>query len=32
MVRGCDKKNNLLEINFYVNVISNSAPEFSEDV
>lgn len=32
MIRGCDKQNNLLEINFYVNVTSNSAPEFSDDI
>lgn len=24
--------NNLLEINFYANVTSNSAPEFAEDI
>ena len=32
MIRGCDSQNNLLEINYYVNVSSNSAPEFSEDI
>ncbi len=32
MIRGCDKLNNLLEINFYVNISSNSAPEFDEDI
>jgi hypothetical protein len=28
IIRGCDLSNDLLEINFYVNVSSNSAPEF----
>lgn len=32
VIRGCDSMNKLLEINFYVNVTSNSAPEFVEDV
>lgn len=32
VIRGCDSLNNLHEINFYVNVSSNSAPEFDEDI
>ena len=32
VLRGCDNTNNLLEINFYVNVSSNSAPEFNTDL
>lgn len=32
MVRGCDILQNLLELNFYVNVTSNSAPEFDTDI
>ena len=32
VIRGCDSMNKLLEINFYVNVTSNSAPEFTEDI
>lgn len=32
VLRGCDNNNNLLEINFYVNVSSNSAPEFNTDI
>jgi hypothetical protein len=32
IIRGCDYSNDLLEINFYVNVSSNSAPEFTEDI
>ena len=32
VLRGCDNTNNLLEINFYVNVSSNSAPEFNTDI
>lgn len=32
VIRGCDSLNKLLEINFYVNVTSNSAPEFTEDI
>jgi hypothetical protein len=32
VIRGCDSLNKLLEINFYVNVSSNSAPEFVEDI
>ncbi len=32
MIRGCDEVNNLHEINLYVNVSSNSAPEFVEDI
>jgi hypothetical protein len=32
VIRGCDNANSLLEINFYVNVSSNSAPEFNEDI
>lgn len=32
IIRGCDYSNDLLEINYYINVSSNSAPEFSEDI
>jgi len=32
VIRGCDNMGKLLEINFYVNVTSNSAPEFTEDI
>ena len=32
VIRGCDNMGKLLEINFYVNVSSNSAPEFTEDI
>lgn len=32
VLRGCNSMNQLLEINFYVNVTSNSAPEFVEDI
>lgn len=32
VLRGCDNMGKLLEINFYVNVTSNSAPEFTEDI
>lgn len=32
VLRGCDNNNNLLEVNFYVNVSSNSAPEFNTDI
>jgi hypothetical protein len=32
MVRGCDVLSNLLELNFYANVTSNSAPEFDTDI
>ena len=32
IIRGCDVLSNLLELNFYVNVTSNSAPVFDTDV
>jgi hypothetical protein len=32
VIRGCDSMSKLLEINFYVNVSSNSAPEFTDDI
>ena len=32
IIRGCDSMARLHEINFYVNVTSNSAPEFTEDI
>lgn len=32
VIRGCDNMGKLLEINFYVNVTSNSAPEFTDDI
>ena len=32
VIRGCDNMGKLLEVNFYVNVTSNSAPEFTEDI
>jgi hypothetical protein len=32
LLRGCDSMNRLHEINLYVNVTSNSAPEFTEDI
>lgn len=32
IIRGCDSMSRLHEINFYVNVTSNSAPEFVEDI
>lgn len=32
VIRGCDTLNNLHEINYYINVSSNSAPEFDEDI
>jgi hypothetical protein len=32
MIKGCDVLSNLLELNFYVNVTSNSAPEFDTDI
>ena len=32
MIRGCDLVNNLHEINYYINVSSNSAPEFDTDI
>jgi hypothetical protein len=31
-IRGCDVQSNLHEINYYINVSSNSAPEFDEDI
>ena len=32
IIRACDKLSNLLEMNFYINVSSNSAPEFDTDL
>jgi predicted transcriptional regulator len=32
VIRGCDSLNNLHEINYYINVSSNSAPEFDTDI
>lgn len=32
IIRGCDAMSNLLEVNFYINVSSNSAPEFNTDL
>ena len=32
IIRACDRLDNLIEINFYVNVSSNSAPEFLTDI
>lgn len=32
IIRGCDSMSRLHEINFYVNVTSNSAPEFTEGI
>jgi hypothetical protein len=32
VIRGCDSLNNLHEINLYINVSSNSAPEFDSDI
>lgn len=32
VLRGCDSLNNLHEINYYINVSSNSAPEFDTDI
>lgn len=32
VIRGCDSINNLHEINYYINVSSNSAPEFDTDI
>lgn len=32
VIRGCDQMSNLLEVNFYINVSSNAAPEFETDI
>ena len=32
LIRACDRLSNLIEVNFYVNVQSNSPPEFEEDL
>ena len=32
VIRGCDHFNNVHEINYYINVSSNSAPEFLTDI
>ena len=32
LIRGCNSMNKLLEINLYINVSSNSAPEFNTDI
>jgi hypothetical protein len=32
IIRACDRLSNLIEVNFYVNVSSNSAPEFITDI
>jgi len=32
IIRGCDSLSNLIELTLYVNISSNSAPEFTEDI
>lgn len=32
LLRGCDRNENLMELNLYVNVSSNNAPEFTSEL
>jgi hypothetical protein len=32
VIRGCDQMSNLLEVNLYINVSSNAAPEFETEI